>query len=131
MKQALIYSLKVWLTVVLVVPFIFYLTLFIRSNWSLAPINELINFVAIMIVFTALLSLCSGCLFLLFAAMLTKDEFNQRKVKMSLSVIGIFLAVVPVLLWNRFDLRRLVDDILIICYPFVTLLSIWFYRLEP
>ena len=131
MKQALIYTLKVWLTsvtlgaVAVVAPMMSGLD-------SELGFEQGVSFMLTIILFTTVLSFCSWLLLFLFTYLLIRVNFKVTRIKIILSLIGFILALATILLvthgsWND----EIVKPSEIIPYPVLIVAGIWFYRLEP
>jgi hypothetical protein len=126
MKQALIYSLKVWLTSVVAAPFLF-LTLELLKHTGIAieilPIAWLIG---------GMLSVPSFILLYITSNCLVKLHYNIVSSKIMLSLIGIVLTYVPFFLINGYHLLLdgdLLSLPLFISYSCAILACVWSYKL--
>jgi hypothetical protein len=132
MHPSVVYSLKVWLTSVVLgsflscLPFIFPLT-----DWY-ELVTVLFGGMLLVMIVAALFSILSWAGLLLSIHLLTKYPFNEKQVKLKLSVIGLLLALAPLLFITGGGLGvDWTDRLAVICYPSLIVAGIWFYRLEP
>ena len=128
MKQALIYSLKVWLTSVVLGSLISTIPMTLRSE-SKQQFAQALGFIPLLIAIVAALSFCSWLLLFLFTYLFTKQSFRVKNVKLILSFLGLVLSVAPLLLLADGGLG-LVYTIDLITYPAWIIAGLWFYKLQ-
>jgi hypothetical protein len=130
MKPALIYSLKVWLTSVVLSPILYiieeYLTHPGYYKWE-----GITGFVGLSFIYSALLSIPSYGLFAYMTYSINKLKTKILIKKIYLTVICTILCMFPFYLLDRGSIF-LVSDLRWGCfYCFVIIAAIWFYELVP
>jgi hypothetical protein len=134
MKQALIFSSKVWLTTVVVTPLLatFVLGLFMRSSGDSEPIGDDIGFFLACVIFGLAYSLIPFLIMWYVAYRLNSMGWSVSKVKFTLMITAIVLSAI---MFISFDLYRgfLDWNTLSLSLPYIAVLalSIWLYKLKP
>jgi|GEM_PF-2298183 len=133
-KQALTYSLKVWLTSGIVTPMLFTIggLLFLDKGHPQEPVGDYIGFTIAFILFGMAYSILLFVLLLLLIVKLMKMGIPMRKLKLLVFVIaesliaalifGLQLKGTGVIGWNTL--------VWWLPYAVVTGVAIWFYKLE-
>jgi len=126
MKQALTFSLKVWLTTVLVTPFVIALTEALHGKDY--TVSGFFLFVVLGIIFGALLSLISFGCFYCVTIFIKGTSLKIKIQKVILSLLAIAFIIVPFMFLQLFG----IDHLFISClhYCIVVLLCIWLYKLD-
>lgn len=131
MIQAFRFSINVWVTGLLLGSALSDLPFLFHSN-STPGCLDMLGLILAQTCIAAMLSICSWLLLLLVTYLLTRQPFNVLKVKVTLSAIGLLLAMAP-LLWltgGSFGVDW-TDRLSLIAYPATIIGGIWFYALEP
>ena len=134
MKQTLMYSLKVWLTTVVVTPLLatLVLGLFMRSSDHSEPIGDDLGFFLACVVFGLAYSITPFLVMWYVGFRINSRSWATGKVKMLLMTISIVLSA---LMFISFDLYRgfLDWNTLYLGLPYIAVLalSIWLYKLKP
>jgi hypothetical protein len=128
MQQALIYSLKVWLTSVLLSPLMSNVVLMLMPNGH--SFMDFISSYFVQLLIGGFLSFCSFLILFVFTYLFIKQSFEEVKVKISLSFIGFVLAIIPIVWLTGWQLKFNGDLIHFIPYPLVVIIGIWFYSLR-
>jgi len=128
MKQALIYSLKVWLTAVFTAPFLILLISILKESETVQGGGK---FVFAVILFS--LFMTSPCWFILFQSAYYVDRWFERIMvkKLLLTLIGIGLSFAPFFVYFDKNIPARRDNIMALCYSFTITAGIWYYRLKP
>jgi hypothetical protein len=125
MKQALIYSLKVWLTSVTLAPIILSLLL---PNPEGTSIDLPVLFLTIFI--GAFMSFPSATLF--YVASRAVNENKILTSKLLLTLLATFLTYLPIWIHSDFKIRYdKVTLVILSSYCAVIIAGIWFYKLKP
>jgi hypothetical protein len=132
MKQALIYSLKVWLTGVVISP-VLNLIIEAVSGFNKANFEGAMGFILLSIPYSLILSL--PCFFLLFLACFFVNLVSGATTtkKICLTIVGAVLAFLPFYLIFGGDDPSTYRTSMpwAVSYCIVIIGSIWFYKLEP
>ena len=134
MKQALIYSLKVWLTSVLLGPLIPGLISAVHVNDTLGfgrAVSGFVIWLLFAFISGLVLSLMSFLLLLFTTATLLKTNLATLVQKLLFSVIIPVYASLPFLLVQDYQQYSPANKVLIISYMVVVVIGIWLYKLEP
>jgi hypothetical protein len=127
MKSSLRYSLKVWLTTVIIVPFIQMIEgLIIGTHTSVSNAEQM---VLLTWLFSLLLSSPSWLLFWFSTSLLNKATSNVVMIKLSLTVLSAALATIPFLILAGTVYPSTHDLIWFSPYPIVVIACIWLYKL--
>ena len=134
MKKALIYSLKVWLTALLLSPVLYWL---VETNF-ISPLKTsfegMIGFFGLSILYGLLLSIPSF-LFLTFSCFFVNmlAQINAAKKRLITLIAFIFVILPFYLLFSRDDTSTLIKDDLPLAssYSVVIIIGVWFYQLNP
>ena len=126
MKQAFIYSLKVWLTAVFITP------LLLKLFWMIINESSGSNAVGALIIFGGILSIPSVLLLFLTSLILISKAITVTSMKLILSLAGIILAYLPVWILNgrQFALDSFMLNFFV-GYTVVVIAGIWVYKLKP
>lgn len=134
MKQALTYSLKVWLTSSIVTPVLFTLggLLFLDKGHPKEPIGDYIGFTLAFILFGMAYSILLFILLWLLIAKLIKMAIPERKLKLLVLIIAELLiaALIFGLQLKGAGVIGLNTLVWWLPYALVIGLAIWFYKLE-
>jgi hypothetical protein len=135
MKQALIYSLKVWLTtVVLGMRIAALIKILLDTDHLIYKFSDIFTSAVYDIPVGLIACLPSFGIFLLTVSLLRKSNYNIRSKKLVLSALGLLLSVLPfALLFTHqlFNINYLPDMLPELCaYTGLTIAGIWFYKLE-
>ncbi len=125
MKQALIYSLKVWLTGVFLAPVL------LKLFWMVSGESTGSNAVGALILFGGVLSIPSVLLLFLSVLILTRQAIAVNSTKLILSLIGIILAYLPI--WVLNGRQFWLDSFMLnffVGYTVTVMAAIWFYKLK-
>jgi len=133
MKQALKYSLKVWLTSVVFSPVLFILADTLVHPRQNSGLKGSLGFIAYSIPYGLVLSIPCWLFLFLTAGSLIYRSFKMINKMLSLSSLGIILSISPFYLMFRgddegFDLYSLLWSL---SYASVIIFGVWFYELEP
>ncbi|NHA07771.1 hypothetical protein G7092_28490 [Mucilaginibacter sp. HC2] len=126
MKQALIYSLKVWLTGVFLAPVL------LKLFWMVSGESTGSNAVGALMLFGGVLSIPSVLLLFLSVLILTRQAIAVNSTKLILSLIGIILAYLPI--WVLNGRQFWLDSFMLnffVGYTVTVIAAIWFYKLKP
>ena len=134
MKQAFIYSLKVWLTTVLLGMRVAALIKIATDTQHLMYKAEDIFDSAIYDIPVGLIAcLPSWLLFSLVVGYLNKVIHSVEQEKLWLSVVAVFLSILPfaLLFWHQLTHLNYLPDMLpeLAAYTIVTIAGTWFYKL--
>ncbi|MHB8208454.1 hypothetical protein [Mucilaginibacter sp.] len=128
MKQALVYSIKVWLTSALVVPFIQMIEgLIIGNHTSISNAEQMI---LLALLFGLLLSMPSWLLLWMSASLLNRLTGSVLVIKLSLTVLSTALAILPFFLLAGTTSLSSHDLIWFGPYPIIVVACIWLYKLN-
>lgn len=134
MKQALMYSLKVWLTTIVAGPFIAILILsFLNPNTS----HHLELFISLFYLTLGGIFFClpSWLLFWLLAGFINKRELKMDYKKLFISIVSIFLSFIPFAIMDAhalFSPNYWPSELPWVASYFGVLITcIWFYKLKP
>lgn len=125
MKQALIYSLKVWLTGVFLAPVL------LKLFWMVSGESTGSNAVGALILFGGVLSIPCVLLLFLSVLILTRQAIAVNSTKLILSLIGIILAYLPI--WFLNGRQFWLDSFMLnffVGYTVTVIAAIWFYKLK-
>jgi hypothetical protein len=135
MKQAFIYSLKVWLTGIIGTPVFFVLALYVLALLPYYHVPELIGFIVIVLVMpiTLYLSVCVGVFLFLGLSLRNRFPNNNHNIKLILSgllviVCGIGIAILCLSSESKFDEYSCLSAA---AFSITSLAAIWFYKLQP
>ena len=133
MKLAILYSIKIWLTSVVLSPVVF-----VFGDDLIHPNNSewfysALGFIGFSIVYGLVLSIPCVIILFLFAGSLVYRKLDMIYKKLLLSIVGIVLSILPFYLLfrgddNRFDLYTFFWSL---SYCFFIVAGVWFYELEP
>lgn len=126
MKQAFIFSLKVWLTTLLLAPLLSNLVELVTPDVINYNLLDALSLAIIEIMVGAFLSMISFLFLFLFTYLFIKQDFVEHNVKVILSFICVILILVPFL--GLFHFNKLVLPRMII-YSLIGVASIWVYKL--
>jgi len=134
MKRSFIYTLKVWLTsVVLAPPVIVILTkLFLPHEMVFDNVANVLSSIVLLIYLATIVSIPSWMLLWLSTALIIKFNFSNTYNKVILTVIGCILCVLPFYLLFHEDDNPSRADLAIWAssYMLVIVGGIWFYKLK-
>jgi H+/Cl- antiporter ClcA len=132
MKQTLIYSLKIWLTSVVLSP-IFYTVYdaLTRPKFIYNPRNEAEAYLYFL-VFGLALSIPSWVLFWLSLHCINTQRWKPITTKLLISIVAVALTFTPFLMvYSLYDLSRDSSTIGVpICYSLLILAGVWYYKLR-
>ncbi len=151
MKEALIYSLKIWLTSIVVTPIAFVLLVALMGILPNYQIPELIGFIVITYVMPSALlvsvwvSICIFCALLIpYNSKLSKPVARLGSgypLKICLSILSLFMSFACLEMLNLFHVSIIYDYnsflaasysiFLATSYSITTITLIWFYKLKP
>jgi hypothetical protein len=133
MKQSLIYSLKVWLTSVILSPFLFTIIDIIIHQNILYDYKNAIGFIGYSIIYGLILSIPSWLLLLLVIVIVSKWGIVIGLKKTVLTIAGAILSLLPFYLLFRNDDYTSNKDVYIwaITYCFVIIGGIWIFKFKP
>ena len=126
MKQALIFSLKVWLTAVFVTP------LLLKLFWMIINESSGSNVIGALIIFGGVLSIPSVLLLFLTSLVLIRQVIATHSIKLILSLAGIILSYLPI--WFLNGRQFILDNFMLnffVGYTVIVIAGIWFYKLKP
>jgi len=125
MKQALIYSLKIWLTGVFISPVL------VKLFWLIIGESSGSNAIGALMLFGGILSIPSVLLLFLSVLILTKQAIEVNSMKLILSLIGVILTYLPIWFLNgrEFGLDNFMLNFFI-AYTVTVIAGIWFYKLK-
>lgn len=127
MKQALIYSLKVWLTSVVAAPFLVLLI------GLLARMADRVGIVLAMFILGMLFSLPSFLLLSLSCRTLKSMQNKVVIIKAELTVIGVLLTYIPFFIINDYAFLLNRDEsskYFFVLYSLLIIFGIWYYKLN-
>lgn len=131
MSPTFTFSLKIWITSVVLGSLIADLPFLFQSN-NLDDFIGKLSWVIFQMGVAAVLSVISLLLLWLFVHLLTRHGFGVIKTKIILSFIGLVLALAP-LLWlirGAWELSW-TNSLFYMAYPVTIIAGIWFYKLKP
>ena len=126
MKQALIYSLKVWLTAVFIAP------LLLKLFWIVTNESSGSNAIGALIIFGGILSIPSVLLLFLTTIFLVRQTITVNSMKLILSLGGLILTYLPI--WFLNGRQFVLDSFMLnffVGYTVIIITGIWFYKLKP
>jgi hypothetical protein len=135
MKQALIYSLKVWLTSVTVSPII--IVLLTKTLWHrmyrFDSLGNIFGYWGMMIYLASILSIPSLLLLWLSSWQVTRYKATLPFRKWLLSLIGILLTATPFYIVFHSEESVRVEELAIwmSSYSLVIIAGVWLYKLKP
>jgi hypothetical protein len=133
MKQTIIYSLKVWLTSVVISPVLYIILEAIQKPRVYQNIEGGLGFILFSIIYGLILSLISWIL--LWLSLYSLLMFNRDIIitKLWLSIIGAILTLLPFWLVLGYDDPNPLTGTALwaASYCLVIIAGIWFYRLKP
>jgi hypothetical protein len=129
MQQAFVYSIRIWLTSVFLPPLISNLIFMLLPDEG--SFLELAGLFLIQLLIGGLLSFCSFLFLFVFTYLFIKQNFVEINVKISLSIIGFVLAIIPIIWLTGWQLKFDRSLIYFSPYPLVVIVGIWFYNLQP
>jgi hypothetical protein len=121
MKQALIFSLKVWVTAVIIGPVLYILTTRIMGQVS----HNDIELLEISIILGGVLSIPSWLLFFIATVQINKVTYILVAKKLIITFIGIVFTLLPF-----YTFFKGTPSEWSICYCVVIVAGIWFYKLN-
>ncbi|MBB6111858.1 hypothetical protein [Mucilaginibacter lappiensis] len=126
MKQAVIYSLKVWFTGVFISPVL------VKLFWMIIGESSGSNAIGALMLFGGILSIPSVLLLFLSVLILAKQAIAINLMKLILSLIGIILTYLPIWFLNgrQFGLDSFMMNFFV-AYTVIIIAGIWFYKLKP
>ena len=127
MKQAIVYSLKVWLTSVVVTPFLVLLT------GLVGKMGEGVGFALAMLMLGTLFSLPSFLLLSLACWALTRMQRKIVMIKVELTLIGVLLTYIPFFIINDYAFLINRDELsrtFFVVYSLLITFGIWFYTFK-
>jgi len=125
MKQAIVYSLKVWLTSVVVAPFLVLLI------GLLGKMGEGVGIALAMLMLGTLFSLPSFLLLSLACWALTRMQSKIVMIKVELTLIGVLLTYIPFFIINDYAFLINRDELsrtFFVVYSLLITFGIWFYK---
>jgi len=128
MKQALIYSVKIWLTSVVAAPFLVLL---------IGLLGRMVDGVGIalaMLMLGMLFSLPSFLVLLLACWCFIRWQNNVVIIKVELTLIGVLLTYTPFLIINDYAFlldRDQLSRTFFVLYSLLIIFGIWYYSLKP
>jgi len=128
MKQALEYSLKVWLTSVLAAPFL------VLIIGLLGHMVDGLGIAFAVLMLGALLSIPCFLLLLLACRCLIRWQRNVVVIKVELTMIGVLLTYAPFLIINDYAFLLNRDQLsrpFFLLYSLLIIFGIWFYTPKP
>jgi lysylphosphatidylglycerol synthetase-like protein (DUF2156 family) len=133
MKQALIYSLKVWLTAVVVSPPLYLIVEAMVNKHNQTNLEGGVLFVLMSLVYGLLLSIPSYLLLLLAVYFSTRRMESGWVIKMFLTLVGMVLSLIPFqLIFGQDDaITQVVTIPWAVCYCIVVVISLLLYELKP
>lgn len=134
LKNALFYSLKVWLTSVALGPlFIILLSKIFRPHgYAFDSFSNMFDFIGLLMYLSLLVSIPSAILLWLLTSLIIRFNYNETLSKAILTVIGFILTIGPFYLLFNGDDNPGEDGIFIwaTSYASVIIAGIWFYKLK-
>jgi len=133
MKHAILYSIKIWLTSVVISPVVF-----IVGDCLTHPNNRIglygcLGFIGYSLAYGLVLSIPCWLILFLMAGSLVNRNLNMVYKKLLISIIGVALSILPFYLLfrnddNGFDLYTFIWSL---SYCSFIIVGVWFYELEP
>jgi hypothetical protein len=128
MKIALSYSLKVWLTTVILVPFL----QIISHTVTVRSVQDVVTTLTLTFLYSFFLSIPSWLGLWVVILLFNKLTISVIYFKVCLSLVGFGLAILPfILLTHNLPTISNPDFLWVILYPLTIVASIWFYKLKP
>ena len=127
MKQAIVYSLKVWLTSVAAAPF------FVLIIGLLGKMGEGVGIALAMLMLGTLFSLPSFLLLLLACWILIRTQRKVVVIKVGLTLIGVLLTYIPFFIINDYAFLINRDELsrtFFVIYSLLITFGIWFYKFK-
>ena len=127
MKQAIVYSLKVWLTSVVVAPFLVLLI------GLLGKMGEGVGIALAMLMLGTMFSLPSFLLLSLACWALTRMQSKIVMIKVELTLIGVLLTYIPFFIINDYAFLINRDELsrtFFVIYSLLITFGIWFYKFK-
>ncbi|WP_293745056.1 hypothetical protein [uncultured Pedobacter sp.] len=133
MAAALSYTIKVWLTSIIIGTFALWSTMIIFSPAKDAPWNELPLFLLLTLVIAALISFPSSLVFFVSTYLLKSKDVTPLISKIVVGLIAVMACFVTFAMIARSDHNSIFDRgnfTLLMCYSLPIPLCVWLYRLE-
>lgn len=132
MKQAIIYSLKVWLTAVLLSPLLSVILFEPFDDHNSTDIKGALFFILLSIPYGLVLSIPSWLLLWISVWLVNRLSTSSIKKKWMLSIIGLVLSLLPFYLIFGHDDNPVGEGAIewAVAYCIVILAGIWFYPLK-
>ncbi len=127
-NNALVYSLKVWLTALLLGSLGAGMTLYDKDS----HISGLISWLGFVIFYGFFFSFPSFLILFLFVYRLNKKALSVINKKLILSGVGLTLTLLPFFMMIKLGFMDSWSDIFVITpYAIIIVFGIWFYKLNP
>lgn len=132
MKSTLIYSLKVWLTAVVLAPMLTQLLDYLCGVQQSYDLKGIFYFVLLSIPYGLMLSLPCWLLLWLATSLLNRTRLTNKNKKLLLSVVGFLLAALPFYLIFGHDDKgfNLETIVWAASYMLVIVAGVWAYKLS-
>ena len=133
MKQAFKYSLKVWLTSVIISP-----ALIMTGDKLLHPnddigFNGFFGFIGYAIIYGLVLTIPCSVILFLFVGSLVNRKITEFYKRLMISILASILTILPFYILFHRDDNFLDWDLIVWVFSYLALIiaAVWLYRLEP
>jgi len=126
------YSLKVWLTSVILSPILYVLVDSVLNPKYISGLLGIFGFISYSIPYGLMLSIPSWGLLWISCIFINKRTATVRLKKIILSIIGAILSLLPFYLLFHLDDDNAHEDVITwsICYSVIIIAGVWFYKLS-
>jgi uncharacterized protein YacL len=134
MNPSLLYTRKVWFTIILLAPTFGILSILFRAKNmdDVMDVFKLFIGIPMAALLFGIITIPSVIAFYFATKYLFTSYFNQFSVKIVLSILGILLTFLSAGLMDEFKLKFNIDYLLTIApYLFAVVISVWIYKFRP